>query len=247
MTEKKVLFITGAAIGIGHAACLKFAAQGYAVAFNDYNQENGRKAEQELKAMGYDVLFLPGDATSEEEVKAMVAKTVETYGRIDTLINNAGGLGGRSAFEGMETPFWNRVMDLNLTGAFFASRECIPWLKKTKGTIINITSIAAYNGGGPGAGVYAAAKAAVLTMTRAMAKELIPAGVRVNAVSPGTIDTAFHAASSRELLESFVKAIPAGRMGRPGEVADVMYYLASEQSSYLVGEVVQINGGQMML
>ena len=138
-------------------------------------------------------------------------------------------------------------MDLNLTGAFFASRECIPWLKKTKGTIINITSIAAYNGGGPGAGVYAAAKAAVLTMTRAMAKELIPAGVRVNAVSPGTIDTAFHAASSRELLESFVKAIPAGRMGRPGEVADVMYYLASEQSSYLVGEVVQINGGQMML
>ena len=91
--------------------------------------------------------------------------------------------------------------------------------------MINITTIAAYNGGGPGAGVYAAAKGAVLTMTRALAKELIPAGVRVNAVSPGTINTAFHAASSKELLESFVKAIPAGRMGRPEEVADVMYYL----------------------
>ncbi len=247
MTEKKVLFITGAAIGIGHAACLKFASEGYAIAFNDYNQENGKKAEKELKEKGYDVLFLPGDATDENAVKAMVAKTVETYGRIDTLINNAGGLGGRSTFEGMETAFWNRVMDLNLTGAFFASRECIPYLKETRGTIINITSIAAYNGGGPGAGVYAAAKAAVLTMTRAMAKELIPAGVRVNAVSPGTIDTAFHAASSKELLASFVKAIPAGRMGQPGEVADVMYYLASDQSSYLVGEVIQINGGQMML
>lgn len=138
-------------------------------------------------------------------------------------------------------------MDLNLNGAFFAARECIPYLKTVKGTMINITTIAAYNGGGPGAGVYAAAKGAVLTMTRALAKELIPAGVRVNAVSPGTINTAFHAASSKELLESFVKAIPAGRMGRPEEVADVMYYLASDQSSYLVGEVVQINGGQMML
>lgn len=247
MIDKKVLFITGAAIGIGHAACLKFASEGYAIAFNDYNVENGNKALEELKDKGYEAIFLPGDATKEEEVKAMVAKTVDTYGRIDTLINNAGGLGGRSSFEGMETEFWNRVMDLNLNGAFFAARECIPYLKTVKGTMINITTIAAYNGGGPGAGVYAAAKGAVLTMTRALAKELIPAGVRVNAVSPGTINTAFHAASSKELLESFVKAIPAGRMGRPEEVADVMYYLTSDQSSYLVGEVVQINGGQMML
>ncbi len=247
MTDKKVLFITGAAIGIGHAACVKFASEGYAIAFNDYNEENGKKALKELQDMGYEAIFLPGDATKEEEIKAMVEKTTETYGRIDTLINNAGGLGGRSSFEGMETSFWNRVMDLNLTGAFYASRECIPYLKETKGTIVNVTSIAAYNGGGPGAGVYATAKAAVLTMTRALAKELVSSGVRVNAVSPGTIDTAFHAASSKELIESFKKAIPAGRMGRPEEVADVMYYLASEQSSYLVGEVIQVNGGQMTL
>lgn len=247
MTDKKVSFITGAAIGIGHAACVKFASEGYAIAFNDYNEENGKKALKELQDMGYEAIFLPGDATKEEEIKAMVEKTTETYGRIDTLINNAGGLGGRSSFEGMETSFWNRVMDLNLTGAFYASRECIPYLKETKGTIVNVTSIAAYNGGGPGAGVYATAKAAVLTMTRALAKELVSSGVRVNAVSPGTIDTAFHAASSKELIESFKKAIPAGRMGRPEEVADVMYYLASEQSSYLVGEVIQVNGGQMTL
>ena len=247
MTDKKVLFITGAAIGIGHAACVKFASEGYAIAFNDYNEENGKNALKELQDMGYEAIFLPGDATKEEEIKAMVEKTTETYGRIDTLINNAGGLGGRSSFEGMETSFWNRVMDLNLTGAFYASRECIPYLKETKGTIVNVTSIAAYNGGGPGAGVYATAKAAVLTMTRALAKELVSSGVRVNAVSPGTIDTAFHAASSKELIESFKKAIPAGRMGRPEEVADVMYYLASEQSSYLVGEVIQVNGGQMTL
>ena len=143
---------------IGHAACLKFASEGYAIAFNDYNVENGNKALEELKDKGYEAIFLPGDATKEEEVKAMVAKTVDTYGRIDTLINNAGGLGGRSSFEGMETEFWNRVMDLNLNGAFFAARECIPYLKTVKGTMINITTIAAYNGGGPGAGVYAAAK-----------------------------------------------------------------------------------------
>lgn len=247
MINKPVLFITGAAIGIGRETCKRFAENGYAVAFNDFDRENGEKALEELQKSGQDALFLQGDVTDENHVQRMVDESVAKFGRIDVLINNAGGLGGRSAFEGMETAFWNRVMDLNLTSAFYACRACIPHIKKSGGSIINITSIAAYNGGGPGAGVYAAAKAAVLTMTRALAKELIPFGVRVNAISPGTIDTAFHSQTKKEVLDGFVKAIPAQRMGKPSEVADLLFFLASEKASYLVGEVIQINGGQMML
>jgi NAD(P)-dependent dehydrogenase (short-subunit alcohol dehydrogenase family) len=124
-------------------------------------------------------------------------------------------------------------------------------LKKSgNAAVINVTSIAAYNGGGPGASAYAVAKAGVLALTRAHAKELIPFGIRVNAVSPGTIDTPFHDETRKNnpaLLEKWIQDIPAKRLGKPSEVADLVYFLASDQASYLVGEVIQINGGQMML
>ncbi len=249
--SQKVLLITGAASGIGWCTCKLFGRNGYAVAFNDYNAEHGEKLLAELEDAGVRAAFYPGDVTDETRVNEIVAQCLADFGRIDVLINNAGGLGGRSKIDEMSTEFYNHVMDLNMTSAFYVTRAAVPALKKAgaehgNASIINITSIAAYNGGGPGASVYAASKAAVLGWSKGLAKELIGAGIRVNLISPGTIDTPFHSATAREIVESWKKDIPAGRLGDPQEVANVLEFLVSEKASYLVGEVVQINGGQMM-
>ena len=248
---KKVLFITGAASGIGRCTCKTFGKDGYAVAFNDYNVENGNALLAELTSDGVEAAFFPGDVTDENQVNTIVAAALERFGRFDVVINNAGGLGGRSKVDEMTTAFYNHVMDLNMTSAFYVTRAAVPALKKAgaehgNASLINITSIAAYNGGGPGASVYAASKAAVLGWSKGLAKELIGDGIRVNLISPGTIDTPFHSATAREIVESWKKGIPMGRLGDPQEVANVLEFLASEKASYLVGEVIQINGGQMM-
>ena len=248
---KKVLFITGAASGIGRCTCKTFGKDGYAVAFNDYNVENGNALLAELTSDGVEAAFFPGDVTDENQVNTIVAAALEKFGRFDVVINNAGGLGGRSKVDEMTTAFYNHVMDLNMTSAFYVTRAAVPALKKAgaehgNASLINITSIAAYNGGGPGASVYAASKAAVLGWSKGLAKELIGDGIRVNLISPGTIDTPFHSATAREIVESWKKGIPMGRLGDPQEVANVLEFLASEKASYLVGEVIQINGGQMM-
>jgi meso-butanediol dehydrogenase / (S,S)-butanediol dehydrogenase / diacetyl reductase len=190
MTNKRVIFITGGAGGIGLCTAKKFGAHGYAIALNDYRQDNGDKALQELRALGIEAALFVGDVTKEASVNTLVAQVVAHFGRLDVLFNNAGGLGGRSSAEEMSLEFWDRVVDLNLTSAFFVTRACIPHLKKSgDAAVINVTSIAAYNGGGPGASAYAVAKAGVLALTRAHAKELIPFGIRVNAISPGTPST----------------------------------------------------------
>jgi len=249
--SKKVLFITGAAGGIGSEACKLFGQRGYSIAFNDFSKENGEKVLAELQDMGIDAAFFQADITKEDSVNEMIKKVVAKFGRIDVLINNGGALGGRSKIDEMTLDFYNKVMDINMTSVFYATRACVPYIKKAAeengdAAIINVTSIAAYNGGGPGASIYGASKAAVLAFTKAMAKELIPSNIRVNAVSPGTINTPFHSATDPKIVESWRAGIPAQRLGNPSEVAKVMYFLASDQASYLVGEVVQINGGQMM-
>lgn len=251
MTNKRVIFITGGAGGIGLCTAKKFGAHGYAIALNDYRQENGDKALEELRALGIEAALFVGDVTKEASVNTLVAQVIAHFGRLDVLFNNAGGLGGRASAEEMSLEFWDRVVDLNLTSAFFVTRACIPHLKKSgDAAVINVTSIAAYNGGGPGASAYAVAKAGVLALTRAHAKELIPFGIRVNAISPGTIDTPFHDETRKNnpaLMEKWIQDIPAKRLGKPSEAADLVYFLASDQSAYLVGEVIQLNGGQMML
>jgi NAD(P)-dependent dehydrogenase (short-subunit alcohol dehydrogenase family) len=251
MTNKRVIFITGGTGGIGMATCRRFGREGFALAVNSLTPELGAEAEAALLAEGLEAKAFPGDVTKEPQVNAVVDAVVAHFGRIDVLYNNAGGLGGRSAADVMTMDFWNSVVDLNLTSTFLCTRACIPHLKVSgRASIINVTSIAAYNGGGPGASAYAVAKAGVLALTRAHAKELIPFGIRVNAISPGTIDTPFHAETRKNnpaLMDKWIQDIPARRLGRPEEVADLVHFLASDQASYLVGEVIQINGGQMML
>lgn len=242
--EKKVVLITGGTRGIGFATAKRFGKEGYIVAVNGVNKDNGVLKEKELKDLGYEAFYFYADVTKEKEVDAMMNEVMKKLGRVDVLVNNAGGLVGRKPIEGMETSHWNAVMDLNLNSAFYVSRTAIPHLKKNGGSIVNVTSIAVQMGGGPGAAAYAVAKAGLLTFTRSLAKELIPFGVRVNAVSPGTIDTDFHSSTSRDLMDSWVKGIPAGRLGKPEDIANAIHFTASEEASFMVGEVIQVNGGQ---
>ena len=242
--EKKVVLITGGTRGIGFATAKRFGKEGYIVAVNGVNKDNGVLKEKELKDLGYEAFYFYADVTKEKEVDAMMNEVMKKLGRVDVLVNNAGGLVGRKPIEGMETSHWNAVMDLNLNSAFYVSRAAIPHLKKNGGSIVNVTSIAVQMGGGPGAAAYAVAKAGLLTFTRSLAKELIPFGVRVNAVSPGTIDTDFHSSTSRDLMDSWVKGIPAGRLGKPEDIANAIHFTASEEAAFMVGEVIQVNGGQ---
>ncbi|QGU94727.1 SDR family oxidoreductase [Clostridium bovifaecis] len=244
MNDKKILLITGATRGIGFTTAVRFAKEGYTIAINDINEQAGKEAIEKLRGQGFDADFFLADITKEEEINAMVKEVGEKHGRIDVLVNNAGGLLGRNPVETMETSFWNKVLDLNLNAPFYATRAVIPYMKKVGGSIINITSIAAYNGGGPGIAAYATAKAGVLAFTRATAKEFIPYNIRVNAVSPGVVDTEFHSQTSKELMEGWKQGIPAKRFGTPDDVANCIYFLTSDEASYLVGEVIQINGGQ---
>lgn len=247
--ENKIALITGATRGIGLAVAETLGREGYKVILNGLLEDEGQKVVTDLKNNGIDAELYICDVTDEKAVDKMVNEIGTKYGHIDTVINNAGGLGGREKFEGMTTEFYRRVMALNLDSTLFVTRAAIPYLKNSKNlpSIINYTSIAAYNGGGPGAGVYSAAKGAVLTMTRSMAKELIAYGIRVNAISPGTIDTAFHSATNKDIMESWKSGIAIGRFGESKEVANIISFLVSEKASYLVGEVIQINGGQAYL
>ncbi|MBE0393660.1 NAD(P)-dependent dehydrogenase (short-subunit alcohol dehydrogenase family) [Flavobacterium sp. 7E] len=246
----KVAVITGATGGIGFAVAKRLGKDGYTVILNGIEDEKGAEKVAELTADGIKAEYYGFDVTSDEEVTANIKKIGDKYGRIDVLVNNAGGLGGRSRFEDMTTEFYRSVMALNLDSVFFASRAAIPYLKKGENaSIINYTSNAAWNAGGPGAGIYGTSKAGVNAITRALAKDLAEYGIRVNAVSPGTIDTPFHAqikATKPEVFASWKNSILLGRLGEPEEVASVVSFLASTDASFITAETIQIGGGQAL-
>ncbi|AUP78674.1 SDR family NAD(P)-dependent oxidoreductase [Flavivirga eckloniae] len=243
-----VAIITGATGGIGFQVAKRLGQDGYTVILNGIEDEVGAEKVKELEAEGITAEYYGFDVTNEEAVTSNIKKIGEKYGKIDVLVNNAGGLGGRSRFEDMTTEFYRFVMALNLDSTFFASRAAIPFLKKSdNASIINYTSNAGWNAGGPGAGIYGTSKAGVHTITRALAKDLAEYGIRVNAVSPGTIDTPFHAqikSTKPEVFASWKNNIMLGRLGQPEEVAGVVSFLASKDASFITAETVQIGGGQ---
>ncbi len=248
---KKIALITGATGGIGLATAKELAKDGYTLVLNGIDDAAAEVALAELGAMGAECEYVKFDVTKEEEVVAGVTAIGEKYGKIDVLINNAGGLGGRSRFEEMTTEFYRFVMALNLDSAFFVTRAAIPYLKKGENaSIVNFASNAAWNAGGPGAGVYGVSKAAIVTLTRAFAKDLAEYGIRVNAVSPGTIDTPFHdniKKTNPALFDSWKNNILMKRFGAPEEVGSVISFLCGEKASFLTGEIIQVNGGQDFL
>ncbi len=247
-SNKEVAVITGATGGIGFQVAKRLGEDGYIVVLNGIQDEIGAERVQELTSEGIQAEYYGFDVTKEEAVTSNIKKIGEKYGKIDVLINNAGGLGGRSRFEDMTTEFYRFVMALNLDSTFFASRAAIPFLKKSdNASIINYTSNAGWNAGGPGAGIYGTSKAAVHTITRALAKDLAEYGIRVNAVSPGTIDTDFHKqikSTKPEVFASWKNNIMLGRLGQPEEVAGVVSFLASKDASFITAETVQVGGGQ---
>ncbi|WP_422359545.1 SDR family NAD(P)-dependent oxidoreductase [Reichenbachiella sp.] len=250
MAKDKVAIITGATGGIGFAVAKRLGKDGYTVVLNGIEDDKGAERVKELEAEGITAEYYGFDVTSEAEVTENITKIGEKYGKIDLLVNNAGGLGGRARFEEMTTEFYRFVMALNLDSVFFASRAAIPFLKKGENaSIINYTSNAGWNAGGPGAGIYGTSKAGVHAITRALAKDLAEYGIRVNAVSPGTIDTPFHAqikATKPEVFASWKNNILLGRIGEPEEVASVVSFLGSDDASFITAETIQIGGGQAL-
>lgn len=248
--SNKTALITGASSGIGAATAQLFARLGARVAIGyNRNAQGADRVSESIQQAGGQSITVQAEMLHAVEISRLVEETTGKLGAIDILVNNAGSLVERVTFEKISEALWDEVMDLNLKSAMLATQAVAPaMIKRQQGTIINIVSIAGRNGGGPGAGAYATAKGGLITLTKAQAKELAPHGIRVNAVSPGVIDTPFHEVfSTPEMMANFVKSIPMGRVGKSEEVANVIAFLASEAASYITGETIEVNGGQLML
>jgi 3-oxoacyl-[acyl-carrier protein] reductase len=246
----KVALITGASSGIGAATALVFADLGATVAIGYHGNEAGaEKVRHEIHKTGGKAMAIRADVRKATDILQMIEAVTAALGPIDILVNNAGSLVERQRIQQVTEERWNDIMALNLTSAVLCSQAvAAAMIERKSGAIINIVSIAGRNGGGPGAGAYATAKGGLITFTKSLAKELAPHGVRVNAVSPGVIDTPFHEVfSTPEMIKNFVAAIPMGRTGTSHECATVIAFLASGAAGYVAGETIEVNGGQLML
>jgi NAD(P)-dependent dehydrogenase (short-subunit alcohol dehydrogenase family) len=247
----KVVLVTGASSGIGRATAELFGRCGASVAITYLNNKSG--ADEALAAISAgrssrESIAIRADVTKTSEINEMIREVEDGLGPVDILVNNAGSLIERLKTLEMTEERWNEVINLNATSAFFAAKAVIPkMLERGSGVIVNVTSIAGRNGGALGSIHYSSAKAAILTMTKGLAKEFASQGIRINAVSPGVIDTPYHENfTTPEVMANLRKAIPMGREGRPDEVAGVIAFLASEAASYLCGETIEVNGGLLM-
>ncbi|MGI9323008.1 MAG: SDR family NAD(P)-dependent oxidoreductase [Pseudomonadales bacterium] len=243
--ENKVAIVTGGSRDIGKAVSEKLGAAGAKVAVN-YNSSkaNGEATVKAIEAAGGTAIAVAGDMTKQADVKALVAATQKAFGEsIDILVNVTGGLIARKSLQEMDEEFFEQVMKLNVTSTFLAVQAVMPFMSSGS-SIVNLASLAGRDGGGPGAAAYATSKGAVMTLTRAMAKELGPDNIRVNCVCPGMISTSFHDTFTKdEVRKNVAGSTPLRREGKAEEVADLVVYLASTESSFLNGTSLDINGG----
>lgn len=238
--------VTGASTGIGRATAIALAEAGANVAIHyATNRDEAEQTATGVRERGGQAFLVQADLRRREETaQAIVTAASGLGGSIDVLVNNAGSLVQRVPIEEMPAELWEDVLALNLSSTFYATQAALPHLS-SGARIVNVTSIAAHSGGGPHAFAYAAAKGGVISLTRGLAKELAPRGIRVNAISPGTVTTPFHERfSTPEGLEQVRRTIPLGRLGAPEDCAAVILFLASHASEFLTGEVIEVNGGQ---
>jgi 3-oxoacyl-[acyl-carrier protein] reductase len=247
----RVALVTGASTGIGAAVARAMGAQGMKVAVH-YNQSEGPAAEVAgaIRQAGGEALLVKADVRDSAAIPQAVAQALQAFGRIDVLVNNAGGLVQRVPIAEFTDELFDEVLHVNARSMLAFCREVVPAMRKqgTGGSIINVTSVAARHGGGPGAFLYAGSKGFVSTATRGLAKELVGDRIRVNAVAPGVITTPFHDRySTPQMLESFRATIPMGRIGTADECVGAFLYFASEAlSGYVTGQIIDVNGGQYM-
>jgi len=238
--------VTGASTGIGRAIAKALAGAGADVAIHyGSSREEAEETARAVESQGRRAFLVQADFRDPTAAGKAVEAAVNALGApIDILVNNAGSLVGRSAVEEMDAELWQEVIALNLSSVFFAIKAALPYLR-SGARIVNVSSVAARHGGGPGAFAYAAAKGGVMTLTRGLAKELASRNIRVNAIAPGVIETPFHDKfSTPELLETFRKGIPLGRLGTSEDCAGAVLYLVSPLASYVTGQSIDINGGQ---
>lgn len=248
--EGKAVLITGASTGIGAALARAFAAQGALVGLH-YNAsaEAAEALAAEIAAGQGRVRLIRADVSTGAGARSAVEQAVTAFGRLDGLINNAGGMVRRVPYAEVGETDYDEIMDLNARSVVVASQAAIGPLKAAGGGfIINTTSIAARNGASGGAGLYGSSKAFVHNVTRGMAKELIPFGIRVNAVAPGVIETPFHDRySTPAQMAAMLATVPQGRLGLPEDCVGAFLFLASAAlSPYIIGQVIEVNGGQLM-
>jgi len=241
----KVAVVTGGSRDIGRAISVKLAKEGAKVVVNFYNSESEvAETLDKIKSMGGQAIAVKADVSKLEGIENLKARTIEAFGdNVDIVVNNAGGLFARKTLTEFDEAFYNLVMDVNFKSVVFMMKVFEPLMSKG-GSIINLSSQAARDGGGGGSSLYASSKGAVSTFTKAMAKELGPKGIRVNALCPGLIATKFHDDFTKnEIREKVAGVTPLRREGQASEVADLVAYLASEEASFMTGNNVDINGG----
>jgi NAD(P)-dependent dehydrogenase (short-subunit alcohol dehydrogenase family) len=244
-----VSLVTGSSSGIGAAVAVTLAERGSWVAVHyRANESAAQSVVEQITTRGGRAFAVQADLAQTDAAQSLVSCVLNRCKRLDLLINNAGSIVNRHKLLEITDEFWREVMETNLGSVLRASRAAAPtMMEQRSGAIVNVASVAARNGGSLGIIPYAAAKAAVLCMTKGLAKELIPYGVRVNAVNPGVIDTPFHERfTSAAQMEALVNGIPQGRPGKAAEIASVIAFLASEDSSHIVGETIEVNGGMRM-
>jgi 3-oxoacyl-[acyl-carrier protein] reductase len=238
--------VTGASSGIGRAVALALARAGSDVAIHyAQSSDEAQETAAQVRAAGRAAVVVQGDfRRSQQTTAAVETAAAELGGEVDILVNNAGSLVARAPLQEMEDQLWADVIDLNLSSVFWATRAVAPYLRDGA-RIVNVSSIAAHSGGGPHAFAYAASKGGVISLTRGLAKELASRRIRVNCISPGTIDTPFHQRfGTPEGLEQVRTSLPLQRLGTPEDCAGAVLYLVSPLSEFVTGETIEINGGQ---
>jgi 3-oxoacyl-[acyl-carrier protein] reductase len=248
--QGKVVLVTGASTGIGAAVARGFGEAGAKVAVH-YNQSEGPASDvvAAVEAAGGKAIRVRADVRDSKAIRAAVNMVTDAFGGIDVLVNNAGSLVKRVPIAEFSDELFDDVLHINARSMLAFCREVVPVMRQRGGgNIINVTSVAARHGGGPGAFLYAGAKGFVSTATRGLAKELVADRIRVNAVAPGVIVTPFHDRfSTPQMMEGFKSAIPMGRLGTADECVGAFLFLASEQlSGYVTGQIIEVNGGQYM-